>query len=324
VRRREFTAALAAALSLPPAARSQAMAVVAVLSIGNSARGREALIDGLRRGLADRGYVDGKNVVLSFHWGGDDYERLQPLAAEIVRQAVSVIVTPQLVPALAAKAATATIPIVFLVGDDPVKHGLAASLSRPGGNATGISMLTAGLIVKRLEFVRELVREPGVIAVVVNRANANVETQILEARQASSALGQPIAVYGASTGQEIESAFTALVGQGSRGLVVGADPFLNSRRAQIVALAAHHALPAIYEWREFVDQGGLMSYGTNLADAMRRLGVYVGRILKGDKPSDLPIQQPTKFDLVINLKTARAIGLTVPQSLLARADEVIE
>jgi putative ABC transport system substrate-binding protein len=300
------------------------MPVVAFFSFGSSERGREAQIDGLRRGLAETGYVEGKNVVLDFHWGDDDYSRLRPLAAEIVRQPVSVIFTPQLVSALAAKAATATIPIVFLVGDDPIKHGLAASLSRPGGNATGISMLTAGLVVKRLEFVREVISEPGVIAILVNRANANVENQLSEAREASSALGQKIAVYSASTDQDIESAFTALVRDGAKGLVAGADPFLNSRRAQIVALAARHALPAIYEWREFVDQGGLMSYGTNLAEATRQLGTYVGRILKGAKPADLPIEQPTKFELVINLKTAQALGLTVPQSLLARADEVIE
>ncbi|MGD9617753.1 MAG: ABC transporter substrate-binding protein [Alphaproteobacteria bacterium] len=325
MRRREFFAALAATLAAaPPALRAQTMPVVVFFSIGSSARGREALIDGLHRGLAEMGYIDGKNLVLSFHWGGDDYDRLHRLAAEIVRQPVSVIFTPQLVPALAAKAATATIPIVFLVGDDPVKHGLAASLSRPGGNATGISMLTAGLVVKRLEFVREVMSEPGVVAVLVNRANANVETQLSEARQASDALDQEIAVYSASTDQEIETAFAELVAAGAKGLVVGADPFLNSRRAQLIALAARHALPAIYEWREFADQGGLMSYGTNLGEATRQLGVYVGRILKGARPADLPIEQPIKFELVINLKTAQTLGLTMPQTLLARADEVIE
>jgi putative tryptophan/tyrosine transport system substrate-binding protein len=213
---------------------------------------------------------------------------------------------------------------VFLVGDDPVKHGLAASLSRPSGNATGISMLTAGLVVKRLEFGREVISGPGVIAILVNRANPNVENQLLEARQASDALGQKIAGYSASTDQEIETAFSQLVEAGAKGLVVGADPFFNNRRARFVALAAHHALPAIYEWREFVDQGGLMSYGTNLAEATRQLGTYIGRILKGAKPADLPVEQPVKFELAINLKTAKALGLTVPQALLVRADEVIE
>src|SRR5689334_15516003 len=239
------------------------MPVVAFLGFGKSAAGREAAIDGLRRGLAETGYVEGKNLVLTFHWAGDDYDRLPALAAEIVRQPVSLIFTAQLASALAAKAATATIPIVFLVGDDPVKHGLATSLNRPGGNATGVSMLTAGLVVKRLEFVREVISEPGVIAILVNRANANVENQLAEARQASGALDQKIAIYSASSDQEIETAFAALVEAGTKGLIVGADPFLNSRRARIVALAAHHSLPAISEWREFVDQGGLMSYGTN-------------------------------------------------------------
>jgi putative tryptophan/tyrosine transport system substrate-binding protein len=325
MRRREFFAALAAALAAgPPAVRAQAMPIVAFFSIGNSARGREALIGGLRRGLAETGYIEGKNIVLDFHWGGDDYSRLRPLAAEIVRQPVAVIFTPQLAPALAAKAATATIPIVFLVGDDPVRHGLAASLSRPSGNATGISMLSGGLVLKRLEFVREVMSEPGVIAILVNRANPNVENQLSEAHQASSALGQPIAIYSASTDQEIDAAFAELAEGGAKGLVVGADPFLNSRRAQIIALAARHALPAIYEWREFADQGGLMSYGTNLGEATRQLGGYIGRILKGARPADLPIEQPIKFELVINLKTAQALGLTMPQTLLARADEVIE
>jgi putative tryptophan/tyrosine transport system substrate-binding protein len=321
--RRNFFVALAAALLVPPA-RAQSTPVVALLSIGNSPAGRDWLIDGLRRGLAETGYEEGRNVALSFYWGSDDYARLEPLAAEIARQPVSVIFAPQLVSALAAKAATSTIPIVFLIGDDPVKHHLAASLGHPGGNATGITMLAVGLVAKRLQLMRELMREPGLIALLANGTNANRETQLSEAREASSALGQPIAVYSASTDREIETAFATFVRAGAKGLVIGADPFFHSHRAQIADLAAHYAIPAIYESREFVEQGGLMSYGTNLAEVARQLGIYVGRILKGAKPADLPIEQPTKFELIINMKTAKTLRLTVPQTLLALADEVIE
>jgi putative ABC transport system substrate-binding protein len=328
MRRRQIVAGLSLASAMPTiAARGQqpAMPIVAYLSSGNSVIGREKQLDGLRQGLAQTGFIEDKNLTLVFRWAGDDYGQLAPLAAELVRQRVSVIVSPQLAAALAAEKATPAIPIVFLVGDDPIKHGLVASLNHPGGNATGMSMLAVGIAAKRLELMRDLVSDVPLVAVLVNPTNPNVTTELAEMRDAAKAIGQRIEIFKAEDNtNEIEAAFASIAQVGARGLVVGADPFFNSRRMQIVRLAARYGVPGIYEWRDFVDEGGLASYGTNLGEAMRQLGIYVGRILKGARPADLPVVQPTKFELVINLKTARALGLAIPPALLARADDVIE
>lgn len=327
MRRRDMIAVLGgAAIASSPLVRAQQrlMPQIAYLSSGYSLAGREKQVDGLRKGLAETGYIVGNNVSLTFHWAGDKYEHLAPMAAEVARQQPAVIVTPQLAAALAMKEATATIPIVFLVGDNPVKHGLAASLNHPGGNATGMSMLAVGLVAKRLQFLRELMPDITSLALLVNPTNPNVSAEIAEVQDASKGIGGKIEVVKASTSDELEKAFASLAAAGAKGLVVGPDPFFNSRRGQIVDLAARFGIAAIYEWREFVERGGLASYGTNLGEAMHQLGIYVGRILKGEKAPELPIVQPTTFELVINLTTAKALGLTVPQSLLARADEVIE
>ena len=332
MRRREIVALLtSAAIGSPRIAKAQltAMPMVAYLSSGISIAGREKQLDGLRKGLGQTGFIEGRNLILILRWAGDDYGPLPVIAAELVRQQAAVIVTPQLPTAVAVKGATSTIPIVFLVGDDPIKHGLVASLNHPGGNATGMSMLGVGIAAKRLQLLRELASDVSLIAVLVNPTNPNVATELAEMRDAAKAIGQRIEVFKAETDpSQIQAAFTSIAGAragaGAKGLVVGADPFFNSHRTLIVRLAAQYGVPAIYEWRDFVDEGGLASYGTNLAEAMRQLGVYVGRILKGAKPADLPVVQPTKFELVINLKTAKALGLTVPPSITARADEVIE
>jgi putative ABC transport system substrate-binding protein len=328
MRRRDFiVGTIGATVAWPFAAQAQqpAMPVVAYFSSGNSPTGRENLVDGFRKGLAQTGFIEGQNFTLVFRWAGDAYGQLPSIAADLVRQRAAVIVTPQLPSALAVKGATPAIPLVFLVGDDPIKHGLVASLNRPGGNATGMSMLAVGVAAKRLDLMRELVPEVPLIAVLVNPTNPNVTTELTEMRHAARAIGQRIEIFEAeNTTNEIETAFASVAAAGARGLVVGADPFFNSHKVQIVHLAARYGMPGIYEWREFVEQGGLASYGTNLGEAMRELGIYVGRILKGVKPADLPVVQPTKFEFVINLRTAEALGLAIPPSLLARADEVIE
>lgn len=326
-RRKFITVAGSAMAARPLGARGQkpAMPVVAYLSSGNSIAGREKQLDGLRRGLAQTGFIEGKNLVLILRWAGDDYDQLGSAANELVRQQVSVIVSPQLASALAARKATPAIPIVFLVGDDPIKHGLVASLNHPGGNATGVSMLAVGLAAKRLELLRGLVSDASLVAVLVNPANPNVTTELAEIRDAGKATGQRIEIFKAENNtSEIDAAFASIASSGAKGLVVGADPFFNSHRTQIVDLAARYGIPAIYEWRDFVEQGGLASYGTNLGEALRQIGIYVGRILKGGGPADLPVMQPTKFELAINLRVAKALGISVSPTILARADEVIE
>lgn len=316
---------LALALAAPGAARAQdkPLPVVAYLSIGSPA-GRERYVEAFRDGLRERGYRDHQNVIISFHWAGEDYSRIPQLATELSARYVDLIVAPQIPTALAAMSATRTLPIVFLMGDDPVKHGLAASFGHPGGNATGISMLSAGLVVKRFELLRDLVPKEGLIAVLMNPNNQSVATQLDELNEASDTTHQPIKVFIARNRGEIEAQFASINKARAKALIVGADPFLNNDRAQIVALAAQHAIPGIYEFRESVDIGGLASYGPSLIGVHRQLGHYAGRILKGEKPADLPVQQPTKFELVINLRTAKALGLTVPNSILARADEILE
>ena len=277
-----------------------------------------------RQGLKDTGFIEGNNVAIEFRWAEDQIERLPALAAELVRRQVTVIAAVGgNVPALAAKTATSTIPIVFAVGEDPVGLGLVASVARPGGNLTGINFFAAELHAKRLE----LLRVPGAIrvAVLINPGNAvNAETTLRDAQAAARAVGLQMQIIRASTSREIDAAFATMARERPDALLVGGDPFFNSRRIQLALLTARHAVSAIYASREYVEAGGLMSYGPNFLDAYRQVGGYVGRILKGAKPTDLPVVQSSKFELVINAQTARVLGLTVAPTLIARADEVIE
>jgi putative ABC transport system substrate-binding protein len=275
--------------------------------------------------LAKVGYVEGQNVTIEYRWAEGHYDQLPALAVELTRRQVAVIVAMGGEPsALAAKAATQTIPIVFNSGGDPVKLGLVASLNRPGGNATGVSMLFVELGPKQLEMLHKLVPKVAVIAVLVNPTMASAEKETQDALAAGRALGKQVHIVTASREGEIGTAFGDLVKHGAGALLVAPDPFFFARREHLVALAAHHAVPAIYFAREFPEAGGLMSYGTSVADVYQQVGIYAGRILKGEKPADLPVVQPTKFELVIKLKTAKALGLEVPPDLLAIADEVIE
>jgi putative ABC transport system substrate-binding protein len=279
-----------------------------------------------RSGLSESGFVEGQNVSIEFRWAEGRADRLPELAADLVRRGVNVIATPGNTGAtLAAKAATATIPIVFGVPDDPVKFGLVASLARPGGNATGINFFTTELVAKRLGLLRELVPAAKRVAVLVNPADAtNTETTVQGVQAAARAIGLQIEIFNAATGDEIDSAFAGLVNARPDALFVGPGAFFNTRRVQLATLAARHAIPATYAVRDYAEAGGLMSYGTSVTDMFRQVGVYCGRILRGERPADLPVVQPTKFEFVINLRTARALGLDVPPMLLARADEVIE
>jgi len=278
-----------------------------------------------RKGLGEAGYVEDQNVAIQFRWAAGHDDRLADLAADLIRQRVAVITTPGSTAAsLAAKAATTTIPIVFLVASDPVALGLVASLNRPGGNATGVHFLLEELVAKRLGMLREAAPSANRFVVLVNPNTAFTDAVVKELQTSASEFGLPLEILRASTGREIDAAFANLVEKPGGALLVGPDAVFVSRRAQIVTLAARHALLTIYPTRDYVEIGGLMSYGPNLADAYHQTGVYVGRVFKGEKPADLPVVQSTKFELVINLNTARALGLTVPASLLAIADEVIE
>jgi putative tryptophan/tyrosine transport system substrate-binding protein len=321
VRRRDFVILLGggAVAAWPLAARAQqaAMPVIGWLSARSSPNENE--MAAFRSGLSERGYIEGKNVSIEFTSGRND--RLAELATELVARRVNVLVAAGGTPsALAAKAATTTIPIIFGIGGDPVTAGLVASWNRPGGNLTGYSLITVDLAPKRLELLREVVPSAAVIALLINPSNPNAQPQTKEVRDAARARGMQLHIVTAST----ERDFATLIRERADALLVSGDPFLLSRADQIVALAAHHHIPAIYAYRELAAAGGLMSYGASLAAQWRHLGVYTGRILKGEKPADLPVQAPTKYELVINLKTARALGLEVPATLLARADEVIE
>jgi putative ABC transport system substrate-binding protein len=324
-RREVFTLLGGAAAAWPLAARAQqTLPVVGFLSTSSPAPFAH-LVASFRRGLQETGFIEGRNVTIDYRWAEGRYDRLPTLAADLVRRQVAVIVTSGGEnPSVAAKAATATIPIVFNVGSDPVKIGLVASLARPGGNSTGVNIFTVELSEKRLGLLHDTIPAALSVAVLVNPNFAPAVANAREAEAAARRVGKDVVVLDAGNESEIDAAF-ARMAQGRLGaLLVAADPFFNSRREQIVALAARYAIPAIYEWREFAQAGGLMSYGTSLIEAYRLQGVYAGRILKGEKPADLPVVQLSKFELVINLNTAKALGLAIPPGVLAITDEVIE
>jgi putative tryptophan/tyrosine transport system substrate-binding protein len=320
--RRELMLLLGGALATAPPLRAQqkAMPVIGYLSIGSAGPGATAF----RRGLNEAGYVEGQNVAIEYRWAEGRLDRPPALAADLVGRKVNVIAADGGVSALAAKSATSTIPIVFFVGRDPVEFGLVDSLSRPGGNLTGFNDLLIELTPKRLELLSDLVPQVGTIAVLVNPTNSNAERIITDVQEVARAKGVNLHILKAGTESEIDAAFATVAQLHDGGLLIGTDAFFISRRGQIVALAARHAIPAIYDLREAVEAGGLISYGTSSIGTLRQVGIYVGRILKGAKPADLPVQQPTTFELVVNLKTAKVLGLTVPPSILARATEVIE
>ena len=326
MKRREFITLLGAAAAWPLAARAQqpAMPVIGVLD-ARSPGTTESLLRAFRQGLKDTGYVEGENVALEYRWADNELDRLPGLAAELARRRVSVIAVSTPVVALAAKAATTTIPIVFLVNEDPVRLGLVASLARPGGNVTGINIFASELTAKRLDLLRDLVPGAARVGVLVNPANAtSTESTLRDMAAATHTIGLQIKVLNASTSLEIEAAFASFMCERPDALFVGNDAYFYTRRVQLTHLATRHTLVATYSQREFAEAGGLMSYGTSIMDAYRQIGVYAGRILKGAKPAELPVMQSTKFELVINLPTARMLGLTVPDKLLVAADEVIE
>ena len=327
MRRREFITLIGgAAATWPLTARAQqsAMPVVGFLSPG-SPEAHAKFVAGFRKGLGEAGYVDGRNVAIEYRWAYGESGRLLELAADLVNRKVTVIAAPGGVAgALAAKAATATVPIVFVTGSDPVADGLAVSLNRPGGNVTGITSMNTGLAVKQLGLLQQLLHRDARFAVLVNPKNPQTQSVIANLQAAASAMGRQVEILTASTKPEITPAFSDVVQKRANALLISADPLFASRPVQLATLAARHAMPTIYALREFAEAGGLMSYGSNFTDLFHQAGTYTGRVLKGEKPADLPILQATKFELVINLQTAEALGLTVPPTLLALADEVIE
>jgi putative ABC transport system substrate-binding protein len=325
MRRRELLLTATAAMAAPVGLHAQQKPMPVIGFLGaNSPGPNSSNIAAFHQGLSETGYVEGQNVAIEYRWAEGQYDRLPALAADLVRRKVDVILAGGGIHAAqAAKAATSTIPIIFSVGD-PVETSLAASLARPGGNLTGISTMVPEMTPKRLELLCELVPQAGVIGLLVNPKNSQTERIIRDMHEAARVKGVTFHILKASSESEIDAAFATLVQLHAGALVVGNDPFFGSRRELLAVLASRHGVPAIYQWREFAEAGGLISYGPSLTASFRQLGVYAGKILKGAKPADLPVQQPTTFELVINLKTAKALGITVPPSILARADEVIE
>jgi putative ABC transport system substrate-binding protein len=328
MKRRDFIALFSGAVAWPFVAWAQqpAMPVIGILSLG-SAEGNADTVAVIRQGLSETGYVEGRNVAIEYRFADEHYDRLPVLAADLVRRRVAVIYTSgSILPALAAKAATTTIPIVFSNGSDPVALGLVASLSRPWGNATGVSFNSTELTSKKLELLHELVPKASVVAMLVNPRNPNAESSIADTQAAAKVLGVKLLVVNAVSTPDLNAAFATIAQQRVDALVVGTDPLFNGPRQQqqLITLAAVYAVPTMFSARDRVAAGGLISYGTEINAMLRQAGVYIGRILKGEKPADLPVMQPTKFELFINLKTAKALGLTVPESFLLRADEVIE
>jgi putative tryptophan/tyrosine transport system substrate-binding protein len=320
VKRREFISLLGGTvIAWPLATRAQQMPVIGFLHPSSPDPYR---LQAFRQGLKEAGFVEGENVAIEYRWADNQIDRLPALAAELVQRRVAVIATGGAPAALAAKAATTTIPVVFILGEDPVRLGLVASLARPGGNLTGVNFFVAELAAKRLELLREVVPAAARIAVFTNPTNPT--TSLKDVGQAARAMGLQIKVFNVSSIREVDAAFATLASERADGLFVANDPFFIDRRVQLSQLAAHHSLPAIHQDRLFAEVGGLMSYGASVGDALRQVGIYTGRILKGAKPADVPVVQSTKFELVINASTARMLGLSVPPTLLATADEVIE
>ena len=321
MRRREFISLIGGAVAWPLAARAQQPAMPVMLYAGEA---QARVLAPLRQGLSETGYIEGDNIKIEYRWAEGRYDRLPRMAADLVRRRVTVIVAISTPAALAAKAATTTIPIVFETAGDPIKLGLVNSLNRPGRNVTGVTQLNSELVSKRLGLLHDLIPTATIIGLLLNPNDPRAETQSADMQEAAHALGLQIHIVNASTEGEIDSAFATLARLRAGALIVGTGEFFNSRPEQLAEQAVRHAMPAFYQLRQFAAAGGLISYGTSITDAYRQAGVYTGRILKGEKPADLPVLRPTKFDLVINLKTAKTLGLTIPPGVLAIADEVIE
>jgi len=323
--RRRFVALLGGAITLPCVAAAQQRAMPVIGFLSSNARGTYTpAVAAFRQGLAETGYIEGQNLAIEYRWAEGRYDRLPALAAELVGRKVDVIAAGSTTAIRAAKSATSTTPIVFFGGGDPVREGLVASLAQPGGNLTGISVMANELMPKRLELLSDLVPQSLLVALLVNPNSSDADPIIRDVREAARTKGLQLHILKAGTAREIDGAFATLVQLHAGGLVVAADAVFDNLREQLVALAARDAVPTIYFAREFVAVGGLISYGTSFTGTWRQVGTYAGKILKGAKPADLPVQQPSKFELVVNLNTAKALGLTVPPSILARADEVIE
>jgi putative ABC transport system substrate-binding protein len=326
MKRRDFIALLGSATVVWPRVAGAQQATIPVVGFLNGASPSEMafVVTAFRRGLNSAGYVEGQNVKIEYRWGDGQYERMPELAADLIRRQVTVIAAMGAPAAVPAKAATATIPIVFFMGEDPVQLGLVASFNRPGGNVTGMAYLSSALVAKRLEVLHELVPRASVVAALVNPKNPNAELSAKDAQEAARILGKQVHILTASTATEIEAVFAMLAQLQVGALFIAPDAFFNSQIDQLVALTVRYAIPASYNIREFTAAGGLMSYGARIADGWREAGIYVGRVLKGEKPSELPVMQPTKFELVINMMAAKALGLAVPLTLQVAADELIE